>query len=268
MLTLTQIMSLRTNILSESKVKLVRHKDNRVEYKELIKDRDELLKYQKEQSKHVFKDCDYICSFSGLEGSRSVFIGLFKVNSVTKKEKYHYELEEVTGFEDLKDRLVIDWGKATISWHQWVDENKDKLVLEIMPNGYLGEFPGLLEFTLDFSELEILIRNPEANRNWYHHLSSVNGIYLILDTTSGKQYIGSAYGQDGVWQRWAEYVTSRHGGNKYLKELCDKTKNHHENFRFSVLQSLPSNISNKEVIALENLYKNKLGSRSFGLNAN
>lgn len=269
MLTFSKIVSLRTKLLSQNRIKLVRHKDSRVEYRDLIKDRDRLLEYQKEQKNHVFKDCDYICSFSGLDGSRSVFIGIFKVNGFTEsKDKYIYELDEVSGFEDLKDRLVIDWGKATISWHQWLDEEKDKPVVEILPAGYIGDFPGLLEFTLEFSELASLYKNPEANRNWFYHLSAVNGIYLILDTCTGNQYVGSAYGKEGIWQRWGEYSLSKHGGNKHLKELCSENTEYYKNFRFSVLQSLPSNISDKEVISLENLYKQKLGSKTFGLNAN
>ncbi len=34
-------------------------------------------------------------------------------------------------------------------------------------------------------------------------VSSVNGVYLILDTRTGNQYIGSAYGNDGIWQKWS-----------------------------------------------------------------
>jgi len=269
-LTFSQILSLRTNLLLEHKVKLVRHKDNRGEYRELIKDRDELIKYQKGQAKQIFKGCDYICSFYGLENSRSLFIGVFKVNGVKDKPNgdVEYDLIEVEGFEDLVDRVVIDWGKAALSWHQWATKDKDKEVLEIMPKGYLGEFPGLLEFILEFKELKLLSDNLEANRNWYHNLSSVNGIYLILDGNTGMQYVGSAYGREGIWQRWKEYAATGHGGNKLLKELCDGNENYYKKFHFSVLQTLPSNLTSKEVIAFENLYKQKLGTRSFGLNAN
>ena len=62
MITIQEILNIKTDLFRYSKVKLVRHKDNRAEYRELIKDRNELLNYQKEQSKHIFKDCDYILS--------------------------------------------------------------------------------------------------------------------------------------------------------------------------------------------------------------
>lgn len=268
MFSFSDLFSSKSDILEKYKVKFVRHKDSRKEYRDLLKDRDELLKYQAYQSKNVFKDCDYIVSFFGQDRSKSLFIGVFKVNGWIEKDAgFQYDFIEVSGFEDFKDRVVIDWGKATISWHQWASDN-DKEILEILPKGYLGYFPGLLNFILDFSELRMLYGNLDANREWYNHLSSINGIYLILDEKEGKQYIGSAYGKEGLWQRWGEYAQTGHGGNKLLKELCNDDPLYAKNFKFTVLQSLPSNVSSKDVIDLESLYKQKLGTRLFGLNAN
>lgn len=268
MISFCELFSLKSDILNKYRVKLVRHKDSRKEYRDLIKDRNELLKYQAHQSKNVFKDCDYIVSFFGQDGTKSLFIGVFKVTSwAEESDGFRYNLTEVDGFEDFKERLVVDWGKATISWHQWAKDN-DKEVVELLPKGYLGEFPGLQSFILDYNELQLLHRNMDANKSWHYHLSSVNGVYLILDEKEGKQYIGSAYGKEGLWQRWCEYAKSGHGGNKLLKELCANDPNYKKNFKFTVLQPLPSNVSTKEVIDIENLYKKKLGTRVFGLNAN
>ncbi len=269
MLTIQEILNLKTDILKTSKVKLVRHKDSRAEYRELIKDRDELLKYQKEQAKPVFHDCDYILSFIGIERRKSIFIGIFKVNgfSIGSNDKFYYDLEQLSEFIYLENRIVIDWGNNAIAWHQWYDK-QEKEVIQIFPQGYLGEFPGLLDFVLTFEELERLINNPEANEDWKNHLSSVNGIYLILNNKTGDQYVGSANGQGGIWQRWTEYVKTIHGNNKKLIELYEQDNNCYKNFKYSVLQTLPSNISQKEIVRIENLYKEKLGTRSFGLNEN
>lgn len=268
MLTFNEVLSLKSDILDKYQVKYVRHKDSRKEYRELIKDRGELLKYQAEQANNVFEKCDYIASFVGIEQSKAVFIGMFKVDGARKTEHgFKYVLSEVEGFEDFKERLVIDWGRSAIKWHQWVQANP-KNVAEILPKGYLGEFPGLLNFTLDYSELRKLGENLSANREWYLQLSSINGIYLILDKLTGDQYIGSAYGKKGIWQRWSEYSKTGHGGNTLLKELCLIDNQYYKNFQFTILQSLPSNLSDKEVIAVENLYKKKLGTKVFGLNRN
>lgn len=268
MLTLRQILNSQSTLLEGKKIKLVRHKDNREEYRHVMKDREALLQYQREQAKDVFKGCDYIISFIGLERKRSVFIGVFKINSSGPKNgKHYYDLEPVPEFNDFVDRLVIDWGSNAIAWHQWYDR-QEKEVIEILPQGYIGNFPGVLNFVLEYDELKTLINNPDANHEWRHHLSAVNGIYLILDSSTGRQYIGSANGNNGIWQRWCDYATNGHGGNKELVTLQKANPFHHHHFRFSVLQTLPSNITQREIITIENLYKEKLGARAYGLNSN
>lgn len=268
MVTLRQILSSQSLLLENAKVKIVRHKDNREEYRHIMKDRQALLEYQKEQGKDVFKGCDYIVSFIGDARKRSRFVGVFKVGgNKTQNGKFYYNLDAVLEFEDLVDRLVIDWGNNAISWHQWYDK-QPKEVIEILPKGYIGSFPGLLEIVLDFDELQQLTSHPEANFEWRHHLSAVNGIYMILDNKTGNQYVGSACGKDGIWQRWCEYTRNRTGDNKELKALMEKDPCYYRHFRFSILQTLPSNISLDEIVAIECLYKNKLGSRAHGLNRN
>ena len=139
MITFRELISLKTDILESSNVKYVRHKDNRKEYRDLIKDRDELLEYQRDQKNDIFNGCDYIVSFFGQESTKALFIGVFKVNGVRKEnDEHYYDLKEVKGFDDFKDRVVIDWGKATLSWHQWYNKT-EKEVVEILPKGYLGE---------------------------------------------------------------------------------------------------------------------------------
>jgi len=70
------------------------------------------------------------------------------------------------------------------------------------------------------------------------------------------------------WQRWVEYSKTKHGGNKTLIELCNQDSNYQNNFKYTVLQSLPSNLNKRDVIKLENLYKSKFGTKAHGLNEN
>ncbi|MCC6597651.1 MAG: GIY-YIG nuclease family protein [Alphaproteobacteria bacterium] len=269
MITLQQILRSQSDILDHARVKIVRHKDSRKEYRHIMKDRQALLEYQKEQGKDVFGECDYIVSFIGDERKRSRFVGVFRVSAGKPRNgNFYYDLEAVPEFEDLADRLVIDWGGGTQAWHQWYGR-KPKEVIEILPRGYIGSFPGLLEIVLDFEELRQLTSHPEANYEWRHHLSAANGVYMILDNSTGTQYVGSACGRDGIWQRWSDYArSSGTGGNRELKALIEKDPGYHRHFRFSILQTLPSNITRDEILAVENLYKNKLGSRFHGLNRN
>jgi hypothetical protein len=267
MITLQSLLSSQTDILNKPRVKLVRHKDARTEYRDMLKNRNTLLKYQSDQPTDVFKGCDYIISFIGTECRRSILFGIYKVNGVKyEHELYCYNLQQVSNLEHLNDRVVIDWGTAGRSWHQKYKNIKE--IIQVYPKGYIGDFSNLLDFTLEYSELQRLIKSPDSNIDWYHNLSSVSGIYLILDQKTGMQYVGSACGNKGIWGRWESYAKNGHGGNAELKELLQKDSNYAQNFRYSILQTLPSNYTAKQIIQHENLYKQKLGSRVHGLNRN
>lgn len=55
-------------------------------------------------------------------------------------------------------------------------------------------------------------------------LSAVNCIYIITDRKTGKNYIGSTYGKEGIWGRWKEYAkTGGHGNNVTLQNYTIKT---------------------------------------------
>lgn len=248
-----------------AKVKLVRHKDSRFDiYNAYKNDKLKFLKYQNIQPKDVFKDVDYIVSFIGEEGTLARFIAVYEIfNKKKNGNEYEYEMEEMSGFEELKERVIIDWGTSAISWHQWINNNKE--VVQILPGLHYKQFSDYSDFILDFIELKEIITKQYSD--WKKMLSVVKGIYLISDTKSGKLYVGSAYGEEGIWGRWDKYVkTNGHGGNKTLIELISKDSNYALNFQFSILMILPRTCTKDEAIKKEWLFKNKLGTNSFGLN--
>jgi hypothetical protein len=100
-------------------------------------------------------------------------------------------------------------------------------------------------------------------------LQSVAGIYCIADNATGKLYIGSAYGAEGIWGRWRLYSYAPHGNNKELIELlAQKGPNYATNFVFSVLEICDILSSNEDVISRESHWKNVLLTRKFGYNSN
>ena len=269
---------------SNCKSKLVRHQDKRFDVQELIRD-GWLDLYQAHQSKNIFGKCDYIVTFCGDGGTRAKLLGVYRVVSGRNRTQkdlpkgtpfevwrtadysdgFFYDLERQQEYADLEGRVVIDWGSAAISWHQYTT---NKPVIEVYPPGRsLIPFTDYLDFSLSFNELKTLVQNPEAHRDWKTSLSSVAGVYLILAETTGEQYVGSAYGLDGIWGRWSTYAKTKHGNNKLLKELVAKDTAYPEAFRFSLLQVLPKSTKKAEVIRWENQYKHKFGSRATGLNA-
>lgn len=277
------------------KIKMVRHQDNRlknlannpVDLNDLYEtDRQKFESYQGSQGRDVL-NCDYFASFLGLENRRAKFVGFYKVKGKLSEQEYiknhptyydfwvkiyksasnyFYDFEIVNGFDDLIDRVIIDWGGGALSWAQ---NNIKKEVVEILPKGYVKEFQGYLELLLSYGELTKLIGNPESNRILHNRLTAVNGIYLITDRKTGGQYVGSAYGKNGIWGRWAIYSKDGHGGDKLLKELFDREGQEYKyNLNFSILQTLPSGLTNREVVAYEVLFKNKLGRKALILNDN
>ena len=72
----------------------------------------------------------------------------------------------------------------------------------------------------------------------------------------------------GLIGRWRNYIDSKHGDNKRLKELLAKDPQRYAAFSFSILRTLSRSLTSKEVIAIEGKYKAQLGTRAFGLNAN
>lgn len=249
-----------------AKIKLVRHKDKRLDLYNLYRtDKCSFLDYQNTQSKDVFKDVDYIVSFIGEEGTLARFIGVFKIIDKEVSEcGFKYNMSDIPNYDDLKERVIIRWENA-ISWHQWIKNEME--IVEICPGLHYKRFTDYFDLILTYSELEEIIEN--QYNDWKMVLSSIKGVYLITDISTGKLYVGSAYGDNGIWGRWSDYIsTCGHGNNKILKELIYTNFDYKYNLQFSILMILPKTVTPDEAILKEQLFKRKLGSNSFGLNAN
>jgi len=261
----------------KSKIKLVRHKEKGLDlYGMYRQEKTNFLTYQSQQEKNIFDGVNYIVSFIGEKGTLARFIGIYRVTKRTKLIQkaqsvdgrlytYNYEMEEVNGYDDLIERVIINWGKGALSWHQWIKNEKE--VIEIHPGLHYKQFKDYFDFILSFKELTEIIKNQYSD--WQKVLSVTKGIYLISDAKSGKLYVGAAYGEKGIWGRWSNYVsTGGHGGNKTLKTLLKHDNKYSENFNFSILMLLPKTITPDQAIEKEQLFKRKLGTNSFGLNNN
>ena len=265
------------------RVRLVRHADSA---KKSDRDLDEIVRlgyfedYQARQGREIFENIEFIVSFMGERGGRSRFMGVYNIRSVRKgtppfpkdfpyrkmpSGNYMYKFVDVPGFEELKNRLIIDWGSNKRTWVQYLSNKK---VIELYPEGYSRDFPGYDKVLVQFAELERIVKFPDANRSWHDMLSAVAGVYLITDTGTGQLYIGSAYGQQGIFGRWSNYVGTRHCNNTKLKELLKEHPRQYLRFRFSILRTMSQTSTKTEVIQVESLYKEKLGTRAFGLNLN
>ena len=277
----SQLLSVRNFNPDRKHVKLVRHKDSQFDL-ETLRRTPWFDIYQQYQSRPVFDGCTQIVSFIGEEYPKSRFVGVYDVGTRRSAAEFplpadcphpewatptknYYPLHKREDFADFEDRLVIDW-KGALAWHQWY---RDRAVVEIRPAGRaIPPFRDYLRVHLTFDDLVRLVEEPDAHRDWVAGLSAVGGVYLIVDSLTGEQYVGSATGIGGIWQRWCEYAKSGHCGNLKLRDLCQKGAGHPAAFRFSILETFSRTLSRKEALDLEEFFKKKLGTRAFGLNAN
>ena len=266
------------------RVKLIRHNLTKEEIAANY-ERGYLELYQSVQNHARFRDCDMVISFLGTEGTNGVFQGCYCVggskpyirtkfpedfvpdSGMTEEKSVVYELVKTDLLADMKDRLVIDWGKGTINWCQ--NGTTEKELLEIRPAVSEISFTSYDKVLLSFETLHKIVYNKAAYKEWEEKLSAVAGVYLITDTKTGKHYVGSASGeQGGLWGRWSEYARTKHGGNKRLKELITADADYCNNFQYSILEVFPIKRDKHEVLEYEQLYKKKLWSIQFGLNDN
>lgn len=228
----------------------------------------------------------YWMVFAG-DQSTTRLVALYRMNGWTKLEKGmlpddypinessygrndFYTLERLDLLSEYENRLTVDWGSfRTLAQNG----TTDKPIVSI--EWTQPAFPGFDNLILKFGELTDVIADPDYYSAYYDAMSQVNAIYLITDTKSGKQYVGSAYGGEGLWQRWSTYAHTRgrggsgDGGNKLLVDLLNRGgEGYEKNLQYSVLRVLDSGLSTDQVVEMENLYKDKLGTREFGLNAN
>lgn len=273
---------------NESRIKLVRHssevkpdsfiykKYNGSVYKLYRTDYALFKEWQSEQSDSKMKNVDYLVVFLAEEGCECRFIGVYRnygPKRATGNGVSEYAIEEVEGFEGLKDKVVIDWGKGTLSWMQnWQSTKNVRRIDQVNTGDDIPYFIRYEDVILSFSQLQKVVDDKE----WKSKLESLNCVYMILDKETGKQYVGVTYKdmkpgiKNGILGRWTEYAKTGHGNNKLLVALLAEKGISYadQNFQWTILETLPLNVTPKVAIDRESLYKKKFGTREHGYNEN
>jgi hypothetical protein len=228
--------------------------------------------WQEHQTQKNFER-DKVLSLIQLEGDRWLFAGVYKVLGLEKKKGkkpyFIYDTKEIGGLEHLTGKAIVNFNKTFRASYLRGEKYGDKLVVcELREQRMtVGEFPNYNAVAISFRKLGIIVR--ERNPSWKAALANVSGVYLITDTSDGRLYVGGAYGGQGLWQRWSEYVETGHGGNKELKILLkSKGKTHRQFLQISILETCDLRADTETVIARESHWKKVLTSREHGLNSN
>ncbi len=188
-----------------------------------------------------------------------------------KEQKlYKYRLSRRDGPNALDGRLIVHF-ERTGRQSYLLGENWSHAieVAEIRPERLrVAEFPGYSSTMLTKQHLDIVVK--QNIESWRAALANVAGVYVIADRRTGKLYVGSATGKEGIWSRWCAYSATGHGGNSELRELLRKEGDTYaDNFQFGVLEIADTHASTDDILRRESHWKDLLLTRvPHGYNAN
>ncbi len=201
-----------------------------------------------------------------------LFGGIYEVVKRLNKTRTHgYEVELTDQFEPFIGRLKIIWQRTGRTKARRLENCINNfIVAEVLKEEYTGEvFCGYENINHDFHMLENIFATEKPD--WKGALKNIKGIYLITDKSNNKRYVGSAYGDSGIWSRWACYMESGHGYNDELTKIIRKKGKDYarQNFVFSLLEYRSMKTDDQDIIERENYWKKVLISRGdFGYNKN
>ena len=202
-----------------------------------------------------------------------LFLGAYLNLGVNNFSDGHqtYDLKPIDRYSHFIERLIVEYKKKQGPKQAKINiSNIETMpVITILEKKYIQVnklFNGYDKISLPFQELKTIIKGNVDN--WRVLLENVNGIYAITDSLTGKIYIGSTYGYNGIWQRWSFYVnTNGHGGDVVLKNLIELNPNYENNF--TILEIFFNRDGNAPyILERENYWKKVFSTRTFGNNKN
>jgi hypothetical protein len=167
-------------------------------------------------------------------------------------------------------RLVVQFKPSGRAVRLNMETHLDQMeVVAVLEQPYAGEaFPGHDQINHTLGVLEVAVK--QDWHDWRGALQHMKGVYVIHDVETGKPYVGSAYGDTGIWARLCQYVDSLHGGNVALREVVGQNGPDYArvNLRFALLEFWSMRTDDEHVLARESYWKDVLLSRKFGNNRN
>ncbi len=206
------------------------------------------------------------------EKDKWLFGGAYRVLSRKKVNHAHsYEIELLDESQPFIGRMKISLKRPSRARAVKFEKHyKDLTVGEILASPYAGEaFCGYDQIDIGFPMLESIIAIQRSD--WKAALENAKGVYLITDTCNGKRYVGSAYGDTGIWSRWGCYIGTGHGYNDELTRLIKVSGIEYARryFRFALLEHRTMKTDDNVVIQREQYWKRVLLTRGdYGYNKN
>lgn len=261
--------------LDAGKIYLIRHKDSRFQDKfgKSIfdiwhSDRERFEIYQSIQKRrNAFAVGGFVASFVVTNTNETLFVGLYAVESrrdalpdewdtsfhcLVEAGNVIHELRCTDHMNDYVQRLAIEPWADAINYVKNADKCNPR-VKELKRSKEDEPFPTYMRFRRRVADLNTIFPS------WRDRLKEAKGVYLLtFSETDGQQYVGSASGNEGFWQRWSDYLETGHGGNKVL---IRENRNARQAI-VSILEVAGSSASRKDIIEIEMNWQSKLGSRA------
>jgi hypothetical protein len=193
---------------------------------------------------------------------------LFHIGVVTKdlnvQNGVGYEYKTLSEFEKYFGRMIVKFKNTSQNMIRNAESVIDECeITQILPDIFDNDiFPGYDKVNISWKELSRVLEKD----TWKTALRNQKGVYLITDISNGKMYVGSAYGDEMILNRWKYYVETRHGDN--IKLMLLDNVHIEENFRYSILDIFKSTTDTKIILERESWWKEVLLSEEFGYNAN
>ena len=188
--------------------------------------------------------------------------------------------ERLKIYDKYIDKLIVDWKNTPQGFYYTSQDKIDSVkISSISSKSYFergDDFPGYENVSKSYLEL----RRHWHHKSWQEQLSTVYGVYVITDTKTGKLYVGSAYGEQGVYGRWSAYLTDGYDkeeleDSKYpnlqLKNLVNKNGIAYiqEYFQYTLLEIFPkTELGKQKTLEREKYWKMVFKTREFGYNSN
>lgn len=288
---------LRGKEIDPRHVLVLRHRPNEPELNKVLpwlaaEEPDVFNAYQQTQGERVERAMQgmmwtgYIASFIGREPGKALFVGLYSIGGsrpLSREEFWQvpayvklrafgmrgfaderatasvlwFDLTLTDFYAHWKGRLIVAWPPPERSWWRRAHRNEMPVVAVLEDSALDTAMPQWDDIEFTYEELGVL------PTRWRSALSQWRGVYYIFDTSDGKSYVGSAYGESNLLGRWLGYAAHGHGGNRLLRQRDAR------NFRFTILELVSPTMDASDVIRLEGSWKKRLHTRGpHGLNDN
>lgn len=236
----------------------------------------EMNSWKSKQANNNYTDADYVLSFAQYYPYGSnyyMFGGLYKIEKILPEiyEQIGYKLSLQNEYKEYIKRLIIKLDRPIgrdiyNKPFENIQRDFNPEIYEITPSARLSDFNGYNNVLLLHKDLQIIAKYEAPE--WKNALENVKGIYAITDISNGKIYIGSATGENGIWQRWCLYAKELAGGNKdFINIVAEKGEDYiRNNFTYSILEIFDTKTKDDYIIRRENHWMKVFQTREFGMN--